>query len=145
MDPETGLFLRDDNGKPLIVDRTSGDVVAFDHQGAEPDLRGSHNGATSVFTKMIEHFLSPENAPEAVADLCGISAKRIRALAAELAHVAFDQEIRLPQKWTDFRGNTYDEMIGARCRSTQCAGFRPTVTGSKHAARCTHSNHFGRG
>jgi anaerobic selenocysteine-containing dehydrogenase len=33
-------------------------------------------------------------------------------LAAELAHVAFDQEIRLPQKWTDFRGNTYDEMIG---------------------------------
>ena len=56
LDPETGLFLRDDNGKPLIVDRTSGDVVAFDHQGAEPDLRGSHNGATSVFTKMIEHF-----------------------------------------------------------------------------------------
>ncbi|ERL97917.1 anaerobic dehydrogenase, typically selenocysteine-containing [Rhodobacteraceae bacterium HIMB11] len=112
LDPETGLFLRDDNGKPLIVDRTSGDVVAFDHQGAEPDLRGSHNGATSVFTKMIEHFLSSENAPEAVADLCGISAKRIRALAAELAHVAFDQEIRLPQKWMDFRGNTYDEMIG---------------------------------
>ena len=33
-------------------------------------------------------------------------------MAAELAHVAFDQEIRLPQKWTDFRGNTYDEMIG---------------------------------
>jgi anaerobic selenocysteine-containing dehydrogenase len=33
-------------------------------------------------------------------------------LAAELAHVAFDQEIRLAQKWTDFRGNTYDEMIG---------------------------------
>lgn len=112
LDPETGLFLRDDNGKPLIVDRKSGDVVTFDHQGAEPDLRGSHNGATSVFTNMIEHFLSPENAPEAVADLCGISAKRIRALAAELAHVAFDQEIRLPQKWTDFRGNTYDEMIG---------------------------------
>ena len=112
LDPETGLFLRDDNGKPLIVDRKSGDVVTFDHQGAEPDLRGSHNGATSVFTKMIEHFLSPKNAPEAVADLCGISAKRIRALAAELAHVAFDQEIRLPQKWTDFRGNTYDEMIG---------------------------------
>ena len=112
LEPETGLFLRDDNGKPLIVDRKSGDVVTFDHQGAEPDLRGSHNGATSVFTKMIEHFLSLENAPEAVADLCGISAKRIRALAAELAHVAFDQEIRLPQKWTDFRGNTYDEMIG---------------------------------
>jgi anaerobic selenocysteine-containing dehydrogenase len=87
-------------------------VVAFDHLGAEPDLRGSHNGATSVFTKMIEHFLSTENAPEAVADLCGISAKRIRALAAELAHVAFDQEIRLAQKWTDFRGNTYNEMIG---------------------------------
>jgi len=94
------------------VDRKSGDVVAFDHLGAEPDLRGSHNGATSVFTKMIEHFLSTENAPEAVADLCGISAKRIRALAAELAHVAFDQEIRLAQKWTDFRGNTYNEMIG---------------------------------
>jgi anaerobic selenocysteine-containing dehydrogenase len=33
-------------------------------------------------------------------------------LAAELAHIAFDQEIRLPRKWTDFRGHEYDEMIG---------------------------------
>ena len=112
VDPDTGLFLRDDTGKPLIIDRNTKTVVPFDHQGADPDIRGTHNGAGTVFTKMIEHFLVPENAPEAVADICGISAKRIRTLAAELAHVAFDQEIRLPRKWTDFRGHEYDEMIG---------------------------------
>ena len=112
VDPDTGLFLRDDTGKPLIIDCNTKTVVPFDHQGADPDIRGTHNGAGTVFTKMIEHFLVPENAPEAVADICGISAKRIRTLAAELAHVAFDQEIRLPRKWTDFRGHEYDEMIG---------------------------------
>ena len=112
VDPDTGLFLRDDTGKPLIIDRNTKTVVPFDHQGADPDIRGTHNGAGTVFSKMIEHFLVPENAPEAVADICGISAKRIRTLAAELAHVAFDQEIRLPRKWTDFRGHEYDEMIG---------------------------------
>ena len=112
VDPDTGLFLRDNAGKPLIIDRNTKDVVAFDHQGADPDIRGTHNGADTVFTKMIEHFLIPDNAPEVVADICGISAKRIRTLAAELAHVAFDQEIRLPRKWTDFRGHEYDEMIG---------------------------------
>jgi len=112
VDPDTGLFLRDDTGKPLIIDHNTKTVVPFDHQGADPDIRGTHNGAGTVFTKMIEHFLVPENAPEAVADICGISAKRIRTLAAELAHVAFDQEIRLPRKWTDFRGHEYDEMIG---------------------------------
>ena len=111
LDPETGLFLRDADGKSLIIDRKSG-VVAFDHKGAEPDLRGTHEGAGTVFTKMIEHFLDPQNAPEEVAQACGISAERIRALAAELAHVAFDQEIRLPQPWTDFRGHQYDEMVG---------------------------------
>ena len=51
-------------------------------------------------------------APEAVAERCGIPAPRIRALAAELAQVAFDQAIEIAQPWTDFRGDRHDRMVG---------------------------------
>jgi hypothetical protein len=94
---------------------------------------------------MIEHFLVPENAPEAVADMCGISAKRIRTLAAELAHVAFDQEIRLPRKWTDFRGMTYDEMIGRPVDPCHARDFGPWQRVSNLPRAAHIADHFGVG
>ena len=112
IDPETGLFLRDGNDKPLVIDRKTGNEVAFDAQGIVPDLRGSRGGAVTVFTTMIQHFMDPDYAPDAVADRCGITAERITALATEIATVAFDQEIRLDHSWTDFRGHTYSHMVG---------------------------------
>ena len=42
----------------------------------------------------------------------GIAEETIRRLAAELAHVAFEQEISLPIEWTDFRGEKHSKMIG---------------------------------
>jgi anaerobic selenocysteine-containing dehydrogenase len=79
---------------------------------------------------MAERYLAPEYAPEAVAARCGIPAARIRALAAELADVAFNQAIEIKQPWTDFRGDTHDTMLG-----------RPV---SFHAMRgiSAHSNGF---
>ena len=44
---------------------------------------------------MADRYLTDEYAPEAVAERCGIPAKRIRAIAAELARVAFDEAIEL--------------------------------------------------
>jgi sulfite dehydrogenase (quinone) subunit SoeA len=57
-------------------------------------------------------------------------ADRIRALAAELARVAFEEEIVIDQPWTDFRGQRHDRMVG-----------RPV---SFHAMRgiSAHSNGF---
>ena len=46
------------------------------------------------------------------ADRCGIPADTIRRIAAELAHVAFNEAIELPIEWTDFRGEKHTSMTG---------------------------------
>ena len=113
---EFGLYLRDEDGKQLVMDRVTGKLTAFDKPGVKPDLAGTHRakGVTHrpVFHKMADMYLSDEYAPEAVADRCGISAKRIRTIAAELARVAFDESFELDHPWTDFRGEKHEKMIG---------------------------------
>ncbi len=129
-----GLFLRDDAGKPLVIDRHTGALAAWDAPGIHPDLRATHvaQGITHrpVFHLIAERYLAPEHAPEAVAGQCGIPAPRIRALATEIAHVAFDQAIEIAHPWTDFRGERHQTMTG-----------RPV---SFHAMRgiSAHSNGF---
>ena len=111
-----GLFLRDQDGKPLVIDRNTGQQAAFDKKGIKPDLNGSIRLAgtshTTVFHKMAETYMSPEHDAANVAERCGITEDTIRRLAAELAHVAFEQEISLPIEWTDFRGEKHSKMIG---------------------------------
>ncbi|MCG3266979.1 molybdopterin oxidoreductase family protein [Yoonia sp. I 8.24] len=111
-----GLFLRDKNGQPQVIDRRTGKLAPWNGQGVDPDLAGSHraHGVThrAVFHMMAERYLSDEYAPEAVADRCGISAQRIHAIAADLARVAFDEAITLDRAWTDFRGVKHKQMIG---------------------------------
>ena len=113
---EEGLFLKDKDGKALVIDRNTGKLAPFDGTGVYPDLTGTHRRAgvthRTVFHHMIERYMSEEYAPEAVAERCGISAKRIRKLAAELADVAFNQAIELDRPWTDFRGKKHDKMVG---------------------------------
>ncbi len=114
--PEKGLFLRDADGKPLVIDRVTGEPTAFDKPGVRPDLSATYDkdGVTHrpVFHLMAEKYLSDDHAPEAVADRCGIPAKRIRAIAAEIARVAFDEAIELDHEWTDFRGEKHSKMTG---------------------------------
>ncbi|MCH1411797.1 MAG: molybdopterin oxidoreductase family protein [Rhodobacteraceae bacterium] len=116
LDPESGLFLKDENDKPLIKDRISGKVCAFDTKGVHPDLNATYRvrGATSttVFHDIIKKYISSEYEPETVADVCGISAQKIRALANEIARVAFEEEFELPIEWTDFRGEKHKVMKG---------------------------------
>ncbi|MGM0660572.1 MAG: molybdopterin oxidoreductase family protein [Pseudomonadota bacterium] len=132
--PEHGLFLRDAAGKPLVIDRATGRPAAFDAPGVRPDLSATHeaDGVTHrpVMHLMAERFLDPRYAPEAVAERCGIPAAKIRAIAAELARVAFDEAFTLDREWTDFRGETHKTMTG-----------RPV---SFHAMRgiSAHSNGF---
>ncbi len=113
---EKGLFLRDADGKPLVIDRVTGEPTAFDKPGVRPDLSATYDkdGVTHrpVFHLMAEKYLSDDHAPEAIADRCGIPAKRIRAIAAEIARVAFDEAIELDHEWTDFRGEKHSKMTG---------------------------------
>lgn len=127
---EKGLLLRDDLGKPLVIDRATGQPAPYDRAGVRPDLGAIWKSCRTVFQHLAERYLSAEYAPEAVADRCGVPADRIRALAAEIADVAFNQTITIDQPWTDFRGETHAQMVG-----------RPV---SFHAMRgiSAHSNGF---
>ena len=132
--PEHGLFLRDTDGKPTVIDRKTGKLMAFDTPGVRPDLSATHevDGITHrpVMHLMAERYLDPQYAPEAVAERCGITPDKIRRIAAEIARVAFDEAFTLDHEWTDFRGETHKTMTG-----------RPV---SFHAMRgiSAHSNGF---
>jgi anaerobic selenocysteine-containing dehydrogenase len=127
---EKGLFVRNAESQPFVIDRTSGHPAPWDGKGVQPDLGAEWQGNRTVFRHMVEEYLKPEYAPEAVAARCGVTALRIRQLAAELAEVAVDQAISLPRPWVDFRGNEHKDMPG-----------RPV---SFHAMRgiSAHSNGF---
>ena len=131
--PNTGFSCATD-GKPLVIDRTTGKLTAFDTPGVRPDLSATHEagGITHrpVMHLMAERYLDPQYAPEAVADRCGITPDKIRRIAAEIARVAFDEAFTLDHEWTDFRGETHQTMTG-----------RPV---SFHAMRgiSAHSNGF---
>ncbi|MEZ5731221.1 MAG: molybdopterin oxidoreductase family protein [Paracoccaceae bacterium] len=110
--PGRGLLVRDKDGKLLVIDKTTGKPAPFDKKGVQPDLGATHEGARTVFQHLAERYLSDDYAPEAVADRTGISAPRIRRLAAEIARAAFGDPIVLDHAWTDFRGDTHDKMVG---------------------------------
>jgi anaerobic selenocysteine-containing dehydrogenase len=114
--PEYGLLMRDKDGKELVIDRKTGKLTPFDQKGVKPDLNGSHRAKGvshhTVFHKMAERYLDPQYAPEMVADRCGIKASKIKAIAAEIARVAFDEAFELDHAWTDFRGEKHKTMTG---------------------------------
>ncbi len=114
--PEKGLFLRGTDGKPLVRDRRTGQAVAWDSPDISPDLgNGVEIGGVThlpVFRHLADRYLADDYAPENVAERCGLPAPRIRAIAAEIARVAFDEEITIDQPWTDFRGVTHEQMVG---------------------------------
>ena len=132
---DDGLFVRDEDGKPLVRDRASGSLVAFDSSGVKPSLHGEETlsdgrKARPVFELMAKTYLDTRYAPENVAAETGIPAERIAALAKELARVAFEEEIVIEQPWTDWKGERHERFIG-----------RPV---SMHAMRgiSAHSNGF---
>ncbi|WP_172298934.1 molybdopterin oxidoreductase family protein [Pseudoruegeria sp. HB172150] len=130
-----GLFARDEAGNPMVWDKRTG---AFGNGRAaeiQPALTGSYtlpDGRTvrPVFELMAERYLSVDYSPETVAERTGVPADQMRRIAAELAHVAFREEIVLDRPWTDWAGRRHDKMIG-----------RPI---SMHAMRgiSAHSNGF---
>ena len=130
-----GLFVRDDDGRPLCRDRNSGELMAADDAAAAPGLTGEvvlgdGRRAVPVFQLLAERYSDARYAPDAVAGRTGVAAATIRRLAAELAAAAFDEPVILPVAWTDSHGRRHDKMVG-----------RPV---SMHAMRgiSAHSNGF---
>ena len=109
---EAGLFVRDANERPLIIDGTTGQTVPFDSPDAVPALGGrvrleSGAEAKPVFALLAERCLDERYAPEAAEPVTGVSASAIRGLAAKLARTAFEDASELPIPWTDMIGRQY--------------------------------------
>ncbi|MEM8586888.1 MAG: molybdopterin oxidoreductase family protein [Pseudomonadota bacterium] len=132
---DDGLFARDGDGNPLAFDLAGGRLADARDTDIKPAIAGARHledgrRAVPAFELMARRYLLAEFEPAAVAERCGISAETIRRIAAELAGVAFEQEIVLDQPWTDWAGRRHDTMRG-----------RPI---SMHAMRgiSAHSNGF---
>lgn len=132
---EHGLFARDGEGKPLVFETVTEQVVAVGSKGARAALSGrvqlpDGRFATPSFQLLAERYLDPKYAPEAVSAETGVAADSIRGLAAEIARVAFDEAITIEQPWTDVHGQRHEGFVG-----------RPV---SFHAMRglSAHSNGF---
>jgi anaerobic selenocysteine-containing dehydrogenase len=130
---DDGLFARNEAGEPLALGEAglvgatgAGTKVKLVGEARLPDGRR----AVPVFQLIAERYLDPDYAPEAVAERCGVPAETIRRIAAEIAQVAFEEEIELPVSWTDWAGRRHATMRG-----------RPV---SFHAMRgiSAHSNGF---
>jgi anaerobic selenocysteine-containing dehydrogenase len=131
---DDGLFLRGADDEPLAWDRSAQRPVAAAGAQTSAALTGTYEvdgrRCTSVFQLLADRYLDPSYAPEAVAGRCGVPAAAIHRIAAELAHIAFEETIELPVAWTDWAGRRHDTIRG-----------RPV---SMHAMRgiSAHSNGF---
>ena len=132
---DDGLFARDAAGTPLCWDAQANAAVDAGAIDIAPAVVGDYvlaGGlkARPVFQLVVERYLDPRYAPDAVSARCGIPADTIRRIARELADAAFDSKLELPIAWTDSWGRAHATMQG-----------RPV---SFHAMRgiSAHSNGF---
>ncbi len=114
---DDGLFARNAQGSALVWDGHSGTPMPALSPDAEPKLMGRFKlpdgrRVVTSFQLIAERFLLPEWAPEAVAERCGVPAETIRRIAAELARIAFEEQIELDVPWTDHPGRYHDKMMG---------------------------------
>ncbi|GAB3346972.1 molybdopterin oxidoreductase family protein [Lysobacter tyrosinilyticus] len=93
--------------------------------------------AVPVFHLVVERYLDPQYSPDAVSERCGVPADTIRRIARELAEAAFDNEIRLPVKWTDAHGREHEEMIGRPVAMHAMRGISAHSNGF-HTCRALH-------
>jgi sulfite dehydrogenase (quinone) subunit SoeA len=137
-----GLFARGGDGEPLIWDRKRAHLVSARDPDALPALSGEQHlpdgrRATPAFELMAKRYLDARYAPDAVAAETGIPAATIKRLAAELAHVAFEEAIVLDQPWTDTRGHHHARMIGRPVAMHAMRGISAHANGF-HTCRAIH-------
>ena len=79
-----GLFLRDKNGDPQVIDRSTGKVVSHKTKGISTEMRAEvklddGSKAITAFMIMSETYIDEAYSPEVIADKVGISASRFYA------------------------------------------------------------------
>lgn len=140
---DDGLFARDEAGNPLCWDGEKQAPVSALLPEVKPALVGDFTlpdgrAATPAFRLMAERYLDPRYAPERVASTTGVPADTIRRIAAELAHVAFEEEIVLNVPWTDWAGRRHSKMIGRPVAMHAMRGISAHSNGF-HTCRAIHT------
>lgn len=115
--PDDGLFLRNAQGQAMVWHKDAEAAMSWQSPSAQAMLMGRFKTAdgrrvVTSFQLIAERYLSPEWSPEAVEKGCGVPAATIKRIAAELARVAFEEQIELDIPWTDYAGRYHDKMIG---------------------------------
>ncbi len=145
-----GLIARDGDGNPLCWARTE----PASHSDSAPVLANALRGdirpavvgrylladgrhALPAFQLVVERYLDPQYAPDAVAERCGVPAATIRRVAAELAHAAFEQSFVLPQPWTDVHGRHQDGFVARPVSMHAMRGIAAHANGF-HTCRALH-------
>jgi sulfite dehydrogenase (quinone) subunit SoeA len=137
-----GLFARGSDGEPLVWDRKRERRASASDPDALPALTGPRalaDGRRAVpsFELLARRCLDPRYAPDAVAAKTGVAAATIKRLAAELAHVAFEDAIVLDQPWTDCHGRHHASMIGRPVAMHAMRGISAHSNGF-HTCRAIH-------
>jgi sulfite dehydrogenase (quinone) subunit SoeA len=139
---EDGLFARDGEGRPLVLDRERGKLLAAGDPGALPVLKGEarlgrRQTAVPVFQLLAERYLDDAYSPDAAASRTGIDGATIRRIAAELAHVAFAHPVVIEQPWTDAWGRHHERMVGRPVSMHAMRGISAHANGF-HSCRAIH-------
>ena len=137
-----GLSYSEPSPQPLSRGERGFDFARADAIDISPAVVGEYvladgRRAVPVFHLIAERYLDPQYAPDAVSERCGIPADTIRRIARELAEAAFDNEIRLPVKWTDAHGREHAEMIGRPVAMHAMRGISAHSNGF-HTCRALH-------
>ena len=137
-----GLFARDAEDHPLVWDQQAQRLV----NGLEPEIAPAlfatvklDDGrvAKSVFSLATERYLDERYSPERVAAACGVPAETITRIAYEMAHVAFNEAVELPIRWTDMYGRTHDKVVGRPVAMYAMRGISAHSNGF-HTCRALH-------
>lgn len=140
--PDDGLILRNAKGEPLCYDLVKKRAVSAMGADISPALVGQRTvrkkQVVPAFELLAKRFLSDEYAPDAVAETTGIAADTIRRIAAELAQVAFEEEVVIEQPWTDVWGRKHEKMIGRPVSFHAMRGISAHSNGF-HTCRAIHT------
>ncbi len=139
---DDGMFARDEDGNPLCWDEETASAASALRADVSPAMKGEHtlpDGriAKPVFHILAERYLREEYSPASVAGRTGISAETIRRLAAEIAHVAFEEEVVIEQPWTDWAGRRQERMVGRPVAFHAMRGISAHSNGF-HTCRALH-------
>ena len=139
---DDGLFARDADGHALCWDTQAGAAVDANAIDIAPAVVGRYvlpdgRKARPVFQLVVDRYLDPQYAPDAVSERCGVPADTIRRIARELAQAAFDSDLSLPIAWTDSWGREHASMEGRPVAMHAMRGISAHSNGF-HTCRALH-------